>query len=139
MFSPFVSGSEFLIPKNQINTSTAYNEMVVERKVEKDGKLVNRQPTYTVFLAKNLSDINDEKNPRWQRTKELAKELNIPIVVIDVQKCLELEWQKTQDMIKIIKEQKRMDLIPEVIHKFENNRGYAGLLDINRNVFSDKK
>ena len=139
VFSPFVSGSEFLIPKNQINTSKAYNEMVVERKVEKDGKLVNRQPTYTVFLAKNLSDINDEKNPRWQRTKELAKELNIPIVVIDVQKCLELEWQKTQDMIKIIKEQKRMDLIPEVIHKFENNRGYAGLLDINRNVFSDKK
>ena len=32
-----------------------------------------------------------------------------------------------------------MDLIPEVIHKLENNRGYDGLADINRNVFSDKK
>ena len=32
-----------------------------------------------------------------------------------------------------------MDLIPDVIHKIENNRGYVGLSNINRNVFSDKK
>lgn len=138
IFEPYAK-SEFLIPETQINTSKGYNEMVLERKIEEDGKLVNRMPTYAVFLAENINDINDENNAKWQNAKEMAKQRNIPIVVVDVQKCLELEWQKTQDMITIIKEQKRMDLIPEVIHKLENNRGYDGLADINRNVFSDKK
>lgn len=138
VFEPYAK-SEFLIPENQINTSKGYNEIVLERKIEDGGKLVNRKPTYAVFLAENLNEINDEDNSRWQNAKKMAKGLNIPIVVVDVQKCLELEWQKTQDMITLIKEQKRMDLIPEVIHKMENNRGYVGLSDINRNVFSDKK
>lgn len=138
IFEPYAK-SEFLIPENQLNTSKGYNELVLERKIEKDGKLVNRMPTYAVFLAENINDINDENNAKWQNAKKMAKQLNIPIVIVDVQKCLELEWQKTQDMITLIKEQKRMDLIPEVIHKLENNRGYDGLADINRNVFSDKK
>lgn len=138
IFEPYAK-SEFLIPETQINTSKGYNEMVLERKIEEDGKLVNRMPTYAVFLAENINDISDENNAKWRNAKQMAKQLNIPIVVVDVQKCLELEWQKAQDMITIIKEQKRMDLIPEVIHKLENNRGYDGLADINRNVFSDKK
>lgn len=138
IFEPYAK-SEFLIPENQINTSKGYNEIVLERKIENGGKLVNRIPTYAVFLAETLNDINDENNAKWQNAKKMAKQLNIPIVVVDVQKCLELEWQKTQDMITLIKEQKRMDLIPEVIHKLENNRGYDGLSDINRKVFSDKK
>lgn len=138
IFEPYAK-SEFLIPETQINTSKGYNEMVLERKIEEDGKLVNRMPTYAVFLAENINDISDENNAKWRNAKQMAKQLNIPIVVVDVQKCLELEWQKTQDMITIIKESKRMDLIPEVIHKLENNRGYDGLADINRNVFSDKK
>lgn len=74
-----------------------------------------------------------------EKCKKMAKGLNIPIVVVDVQRCLELEWKKTQDMITLIKERKRMDLIPEVIHKIENNRGYEALADINKNIFSDKK
>ena len=138
IFEPYAK-SEFLIPETQINTSKGYNEMVLERKIEEDGKLVNRMPAYAVFLAENINDISDENNAKWRNAKQMAKQLNIPIVVVDVQKCLELEWQKTQDMITIIKESKRMDLIPEVIHKLENNRGYDGLADINRNVFSDKK
>ena len=138
IFEPYAK-SEFLIPETQINTSKGYNEMVLERKIEEDGKLVNRMPTYAVFLAENINDISDENDAKWRNAKQMAKQLNIPIVVVDVQKCLELEWQKTQDMITIIKELKRMDLIPKVIHKLENNRGYDGLADINRNVFSDKK
>ena len=131
--------SEFLIPENQVNTSKGYNEMVIERKIEDGGKLVNRKPTYAVFLAENIDGINDKENTRWKNAKKMAKGLNIPIVVVDVQRCLELEWKKTQDMITLIKERKRMDLIPEVIHKIENNRGYEALADINKNIFSDKK
>lgn len=138
IFEPYAK-SEFLISENQVNTSKGYNEMVIERKIEDDGKLVNRKPSYAVFLAENIDEINDKENTRWQNAKKMAKGLNIPIVVVDVQQCLELEWQKTQEMITLIKEQKQMDLIPDVIHKIENNRGYVGLSNINRNVFSDKK
>lgn len=138
IFEPYAK-SEFLIPENQVNTSKGYNEMVIERKIEDDGKLVNRKPSYAVFLAENIDEINDKENTRWQNAKKMAKGLNIPIAVVDVQQCLELEWQKTQEMITLIKEQKQMDLIPDVIHKIENNRGYVGLSNINRNVFSDKK
>lgn len=138
IFEPYAK-SEFLIPENQVNTSKGYNEMVIERKIEDGGKLVNRKPTYAVFLAENIDGINDKENTRWKNAKKMAKGLNIPIVVVDVQQCLELEWQKTQEMITLIKEQKQMDLIPDVIHKIENNRGYVGLSNINRNVFSDKK
>lgn len=138
IFEPYAK-SEFLIPENQVNTSKGYNEMVIERKIEDDGKLVNRKPSYAVFLAENIDEINDKENTRWQNAKKMAKGLNIPIVVVDVQQCLELEWQKTQEMITLIKKQKQMDLIPDVIHKIENNRGYVGLSNINRNVFYDKK
>ena len=138
IFEPYAK-SEFLIPENQVNTSKGYNEMVIERKIEDGGKLVNRKPTYAVFLAENIDGINDKENTRWKNAKKMAKGLNIPIVVVDVQRCLELEWKKTQDMITLIKERKRMDLIPEVIHKIENNRGYEALADINKNIFSDKK
>lgn len=140
-FDIWYSECEFLVPKNQIDTSKIYNEMVVERKIEKDGKLVNRKPTYVVFLAENINDIKDKKNHRWKNAKKMAKELDIPIVVIDVQKCAKLEWNKTQEMIKLIKEQKRMDLIPQVIQKFENNRGVDNLEfeKIYQEIFSNEK
>lgn len=40
-----------------------------------------------------------------------------------------------------MKEEKRMDLIPEIIHKLENNRGVQmGVLeDVRNEIFSDEK
>ena len=87
-------GSKFLTPQDQINSSKNYNELLVERKVEKDGRLVNRTPTFAVFLAENLNDINDDKNDRWINTKFMAAELGIPIVVIDETQCTKLEFAK---------------------------------------------
>lgn len=55
IFEPYPK-SEFLIPENQVNTSKGYNEMVIERKIEDDGKLVNRKPSYAVFLAENIDE-----------------------------------------------------------------------------------
>ena len=143
--SPFESyedlyGNSFLLPQNLKNISKIYNELLVERKIEKEGKLVNRRPTYAVFLAETIDDINDEENERWRYAKEMAAELNIPIVVIDVTQCTKLEYEKVEEMVRKVKEEKRMDLIPEIIHKMENNRAaQTGVVGKVRNaIFSDK-
>ena len=143
--SPFESYEDlyknsFLLPQNLKNNSKIYNEFLVERKIEQGGKLVNRRPTYAVFLAESIDDINDEQNERWKSTKEMAAELNIPIAVIDVTQCTKLEYKKVEEMVRKVKEEKRMDLIPEIIHKIENNRAaQTGVVGKVRNeIFSDK-
>ena len=131
----------FLTPQSEINSSKIYNELLVERKIERDGKLVNRTPTFAVFIVKTLDDIDDNKNIRWKETKSLAAELGIPVVVIDGTQCAKLELKKVQEMVRTVKEKRRMDLIPEIIHKIENNRAAQwGLLQNVRNeIFSDAK
>ena len=136
-----LGNSSFLTPQTEINSSKIYNELLVERKIEKDGKLVNRTPTFAVFIAETLDDINDNKNLRWQEAKRLAAELGIPVVVIDGTQCTKLEFEKVQEMARAVKEERRMDLIPEIIHKLENNRAaQMGVLqDVRNEIFSDAK
>lgn len=82
-----------------------------------------------------------DKNHRWQETKRMAAELGIPIAVIDGTQCTKLEFEKVQEMVRTVKEEKRMDLIPEIIHKIENNKAaQMGLLkDVRNEIFSDTK
>lgn len=131
----------FLTPQTQINSSKLYNELLVERKIERDGKLVNRTPTFAVFIAETIDDINDNKNYRWQEAKRLAAELGIPIAVIDETQCTKLEFEKVQKMVKVVKEEKRMNLIPEIIHKLENNKAaqFGDLKNVRNEIFSDEK
>ena len=119
----------FLHPQNLKNSTKNYNELLVERKRKKDGILVNRTPTF-----------NDNKNERWIETKRLAAELGIPVVVIDGTQCTKLEFEKVQEMVKCLKEERRMDLIPDIIHKIENNRAaQMGVLKNTRNeIFSNE-
>lgn len=131
----------FFTPQTEINSSKLYNELLVERKIERDGKLVNRIPTFAVFIAETIADINDNKNSRWQATKRLAAELGIPVAVIDGTQCAKLELEKVQEMVRTVQEERRMDLIPEIIHKLENNRAaQIGVLkDVRNEIFSDAK
>lgn len=130
----------FLTLQNLKNTTKNYNELLVERKIEKDGKLVNRKPTYAVFIAESIEDINDESNERWTETKRLAAELGIPIAVIDGSQCINLEYAKVQEMVRQVKEEKKMKLIPDIIHKIENNRAaqMGVLVNVRNRVFSNK-
>ena len=133
--------NSFLTHQTQINSTKIYNELLVERKIERDGKLVNRTPTFAVFIAETIDDINDNKNYRWQAAKRLAAELGIPVAVIDGTQCAKLEFEKVQEMVRVVKEERRMDLIPEIIHKLENNRAaQMGVLqDVRNEIFSDAK
>ncbi len=120
--------NRFLIPENQVNLSKErYNEMVVERKVFQEGKFVNRKPTYAVYFAETIEDIDNNQNDRWESTKRMAAELDIPIVVIDCKRCAELEFNKVQEMLKEFQETKQIDLIRKIVFKFENNRGGSSL------------
>ena len=132
--------NRFLLPQNQINSSKLYNELLVERKVEKDGKLVNRKPSFVVFIANAIEDINDKNNDKWYAAKRLAASLDIPIAVIDGTQCAKLEFDKVLEMCRAVKEEKRMDLIPSILHKIENNRAAqrGELRDIRNKIFSDQ-
>lgn len=132
--------NRFLHPQNQINCSKLYNELLVERKVEKDDKLVNRKPTFVVYIAKTLEDIVDKNNDRWYSAKRLAASLDIPIAVIDATQCAKLEFSKVQEMVGAVKKEKRMDLIPSIIHKIENNRAaqMGELKDVRNQIFSNQ-
>lgn len=134
-----LQGNMFLTPENQKNFSKYYNELFIERKMEIDGKLVNRTPSFAVFIAETIDDIHDNKNHRWVETKRMAAELGIPVAVIDGTQCTKLEFEKVQEMIRSLKEERRMDLIPLIIHKIENNRAaQMGILkDIRNTIFSD--
>ena len=101
-----LGNNSFLTPQTEINSSKLYNELLVERKIERDGKLVNRTPTFAIFIAENLDDINDNKNSRWQAAKRLAAELGIPLAVIDGIQCAKLEFEKVQEMVRAVKEKK---------------------------------
>lgn len=131
----------FLTPQTEINSSKLSNELLIERKIERDGKLVNRTPSFAVFIAETLDDINDNKNFRWQKAKRLAAELDIPVAVIDGTQCTKLEFEKVKEMVLTVKKEKRMKFIPEIIHKLENNRSaQIGVLkDVRNEIFSDAK
>lgn len=70
----------------------------------------------------------------------MAGELDIPIAVIDVTQCTKLEFEKVQEMTRLVKEENRMDLIPEILQKIENNRSaqQGGLKNIRNEIFSIK-
>lgn len=135
-----LENNRFLIPQNLIDSSKVYNELLVERKVEKDGKLINRKPTFAVFIAKKLEDIYDKSNVEWYSAKRLAASLDIPIAVIDGTQCTKLEFAKVQDMLRAFKEEHRIDLIPNIIHKIENNRAAqrGKLKDVRNQIFSNQ-
>ena len=70
----------------------------------------------------------------------MAAELGIPIAVIDKAQCVKLEFEKVQEMVRAVKEEKRMDLIPSILQKIENNRAArtGELGDIRNKTFSDE-
>ena len=135
-----LQGLTFLTPQNEINSSKLYNELLVERKIEKEGKLSNRTPSFAVFIAETIDDIKDEKNTRWKDTKRLASSLGIPIVVIDGTQCAKLEYAKVQEMLDRFKTEKDIKLIPEIIHKIENNRSaqLGTLKNVRNEIFSNR-
>lgn len=100
-------------PDEQINNTTGYNEMDYRR--IQDGK--KKQPSYIVVFRKN-GEI-----PNLENAKKAQKDWGgLPIVVVDVDACLESEKQKVYSMIEQYKETKDTKLAKEIYNKLRNNR-----------------
>ena len=90
---------KYLSPDQQINETKKYNELDFRR--IQDGK--RKQPDYIVVFRKNgkIFNINKAKNASKQFGKATGK--NLPIVIVDINKCWKTERRLTDDM----KEDKR--------------------------------
>ncbi len=103
----------YLSPDRQINETIVYNEMDFKR-IQNGEK---KQPDYIVVFRKNGEIDNIEK--ALKASEEFGE---LPIVVIDVDKCLEVEKQKVNELQKEYKETKKPVKAQELYQKIRNNR-----------------
>lgn len=101
----------YYVPDNQINKTNSYNEMDFNR--IQNGK--KKQPDYIIVFK------NDGAIPQLEEAKKASKDWgDMPIVVIDLEKCLESERKKVEDMLVNYKGDKLM--VKEIKQKVRNNR-----------------
>lgn len=92
------NGSSFVMPETlETDTKGDYNEIVINTlKLEADGKMTKLQPDYVVYIKKKTSlKLNDlESDEVWLKTKKVASDFDIPIVIVDKEKVRENEKEK---------------------------------------------
>ena len=100
-------------PDTQINETETYNEMDFKR--IQDGK--KKQPDYIVVFQK------DGKIDNLEKAQKASKDFGgLPIVVIDVNKCLESEQEKVNDLITKYEESESPEIARQLYQKVRNNR-----------------
>ena len=105
--------TSFYTPDNQINKTYKYNEMDFKR--VQNGQRV--QPSYIVAFKENGEVLNMDEALKAQEQWD-----NIPIVIVDKDKCLESERQKVEEMLKQYEENPTPELASEIRQKVKNNR-----------------
>lgn len=104
---------KYYSPDKQINATTKYNEMDFKR--IQDGK--KKQPDYIVVFQKSGKIDNLEK------ARKASKDFDgLPIVVIDVDNCLEAEKEKVSDLIEKYDENESPEVAQQLYQKIRNNR-----------------
>lgn len=103
----------YYTPDEQINNTTRYNEMDF-RRIQNGQK---KQPSYIVVFKRNGEIPNLENAKRAQKDWG-----GLPIVVVDVDVCLESEKCKVDSMIQQYRESKDPELAKEIYNKIRNNR-----------------
>lgn len=94
-----IADIEFRTPDNLINnTRFTNNEVYRSRRRVVNGKLERINPDYIVYLKTN-DDFNSDSI--WFESIKAAKDFNIPIVVIDCQKCLLSNIEKIEQNIEL--------------------------------------
>lgn len=113
----FVAKSEneeyYCSPDMQINKTIDLNEMDFRR--IQNGK--RKQPDYIIVFKEN-GQIKNIENAQ-KASKEFG---GLPIVIIDVNKCLESEKQKVEELYKEYKKSQNPNVREELYQKLRNNR-----------------
>ena len=104
---------DYYSPDKLINETTEFNELNF-RRIQNGQK---KQPDYIVVFNR------DGKINNMDEAQKASKEFGgLPIVVIDVQKCLESEKQKVLELKKIYQQEKSSKLAQKLYQKIRNNR-----------------
>lgn len=107
---------EFLTPENQVNNTVMYNEMDFRR--IQGGK--KKQPDYLVAFREHGEIQNLEKVLKAQEDWS-TDDKKFPIVIVDVDKCLEEEKKKIGIMVEKFLKTKDEKLAMEIITKYYNS------------------
>lgn len=113
----FISSSvleeTYFTPDNQINHTETYNEMDF-RRIQGGEK---KQPDYILVFKKNGII------PNMEEAQKASKQWGgMPIVIVDVDKCLSAERKKVEEMIKKYYETNSIEIAIELLQKVKNNR-----------------
>lgn len=124
-------------PKELINNTVGYNEVVIKRLRFQNQQYQKRAPNYIVFYkeieperTKSDKKLHREYQKRvkseWNTAKRAAAEFGVPIVVVDIEKSIKLESKEIANMVKKIEMTFGQDnkLLEDLMFKFENNRSY---------------
>ena len=103
---------QYYSPDDQINKTTHYNELDFKR--IQNGK--RKQPDYIVVFKRHGKIENLEESQK--ASKDFG---GLPIVVIDVDKCLEAEKQKAFELEKKYRETRNPEILKKLEQKIRNN------------------
>lgn len=116
------------------NTRSDYNELVFERRNLSKNKIeFKKNPDYIVFFEEfenvDYNEIDEEtklliekQKNIYENSKQAAKDFNIPLVVINREKCAKNELTKINEMVSEYADTKSPALINKIITEIENNR-----------------
>ena len=111
-------------------TRFGYNELVIDRFLMDDkDNILKVQPSYIVAFK---VDDNYQYRRNYERGLKMAKEFNIPLVLIDVEKVKENEQREIQKMEDELfsSNQVNYELMEEIITRYMNN--YTGSMTMVR-------
>ena len=127
---------EYATPQELKNTTNDYNEMVFNR-VQNGSR---KQPDYIVAFAKNgeIDNIQNILNAH-KDYKEVGIEL--PIVIVDREKCIENEKSAIADLIEEYKNTNNKDLFESAQARIKNNSVTDRLefQEISKQLYSTEK
>ena len=117
---------QFLFPDKMINsTRHTHNEMVIERLIE-SGKVY---PSYVIYMTEDfdilqLDSLEGEEKERWELAKQAAKDLGIPLVVVDRGKIKAYEEKERAKLLSIVSKgtKESPKALYRLLERFENNR-----------------
>ena len=120
--------NRYFIPGHMMSDETrfGYNEILLDRflMTDPDGKL-KLQPDYVVYYKIKDNVKNDKL---YRQSLKVAKDFNIPLVVVDIQKVKEREKEAILKMEEelLSKEEVNSDLLFDIVTRYMNN--YTGSL-----------
>lgn len=130
---------KYYSPDEQINHTEKYNEINFKR-IQGEEK---KQPDYILVFKEYGKFLNLEEAKKAQKDW-----WGLPIVIVDIDKCLESEYQKVENLIEEYKKSNNPEVAKNLFQKVRNNRQTRGsfaigleedLEEIKKKVESEQK